>query len=68
MYDTIRRTRQLAEEKGISPYELCKRSGVAYSTFANAAARNGQLRIDTIELFAAGLGISLAEFFAQEAT
>lgn len=57
---------KIATEKGLSAFQLSKRSGIAYSTLQRAKTKNTKLRIDTIEQICNGLQISLAEFFSEE--
>lgn len=67
MFDTLSRVEQLRTERGLSLMALCEICRLPYSTIANARRRCGQLRIDSCELIASGLGLTLAEFFTEEA-
>lgn len=64
--DTKIRIRQLMEEKNISEYRLAKLSGLSQSTISNIFIRNTAPTIPTLEAICSGLGISMAQFFADE--
>lgn len=61
--DTVQRTYELLEEKGLSLFELSEISDVPYMTIKMAERRGSQLKVETIERICEGLGISLSEFF-----
>lgn len=61
--DTIKRVYEIAEERGLTMYQVSQRAGISYSTIQTAKKRGGQLTIDTIERICDGLGIPLTAFF-----
>lgn len=62
--NAINRIKELTGcEKDITLYKLSQMCGLPYSTVKNAAARNGQLSIDSIEHVCDVLKIPLFEFF-----
>lgn len=63
--DTVKRVCDLAEERGLTMYQLAQKSGISYSTIQTTRKRGGQLKIDTIERICDALGISLSAFFAE---
>lgn len=63
--DTIKRVYEIAEERGLTMYQLSQQSGISYSTIQTTKKRGGQLKIDTIERICEALGISLSTFFAE---
>lgn len=60
------RIKQLMKSKNISEYRLAKLSGLSQSTISNIFNRNTSPTIPTIEAICNGLGISMAQFFADE--
>lgn len=64
--DTIQRVKELANERNLTLSGLAVLCNLPQSTIKNAARRNGQLSIETLELICHGLGISWSEFFAKE--
>ena len=44
-----KRIKDLAEERGLSPYELARRSGMAQSSLYNMFERGTMPKIDTLE-------------------
>lgn len=66
--DTVKRVCDLAEERGLSVYQLSQQAGISYSTIQTTKKRGGQLKIDTIERICEALGISLSAFFAEPMT
>lgn len=60
------RIKQLMKKKNISEYRLAKLSGLSQSTISNIFNRNTAPTIPTIEAICNGLGISIAQFFADE--
>jgi Helix-turn-helix. len=62
--DTVQRTYELLEEKGLSLFELSEKSDVPYTTIKMAERRGSQLKVETIERICEGLGISMSEFFS----
>ena len=63
--DTLKRIRQLMEERGWTEYKLSKASGLAQSTIANIFKRNTVPTIPTLEAICRGFGITLGQFFAE---
>lgn len=63
--DTNMRIKQLMGEKGWTEYRLAKESGLSQSTIANLFSRNTVPSISTLEMICQGLGITLAQFFAD---
>ncbi len=64
--DAKLRIKQLMQAKDISEYRLAKLSGLSQSTISNIFNRNTAPTIPTIEAICKGLGISMAQFFADE--
>lgn len=64
--DTLLRVRQLAAARNLSIYRIAQMSGICYSTIRTAEKRCGQLSVDVLERICDALGITLAEFFADE--
>ena len=63
--DVKQRIRDLMDERGWSEYKLAIQSGLSQSTVANIFNRNTTPSVNTIEAICSGLGISLAQFFAE---
>ena len=63
--DAKERIRELMREKNISEYRLSKLSGLSQSTISNIFVRNTAPTVPTIEAICKGLGISTAQFFAE---
>jgi transcriptional regulator with XRE-family HTH domain len=61
--DVHNRIKGLADERGLSPYELAKRSGMALSSLYNMFERGTMPKIDTLEKLCNGMEISLSDFF-----
>ena len=64
--DTLGRLRQLLDDRNWTEYRLAKASGLSDSTIKNIFKRNTQPTIETLEAVCRGLGITLAQFFADE--
>lgn len=60
------RIKELMEIKNISEYRLAKLSGLSQSTISNIFNRNTAPTIPTIEAICNGLGITMAQFFADD--
>ena len=58
-----KRIKDLAEERGLSPYELARRSGMAQSSLYNMFERGTMPKIDTLEKICNGMEITLSDFF-----
>ena len=63
--DTIKRVHDLAEERGISVYQLAQQCDISYSTIKSAEKRGTQLRCDTVERICAALGITMQVFCTE---
>lgn len=61
--DVHNRINALCEERGYTPYELAKRSGIAQSCLYNMFYRGTMPRIETLDRICEGLDIDLSEFF-----
>ena len=66
MLDTMKRVRELAQDHGLSIYQLAEQCEIPYSTLKSTKARSGQLNVDTIERICDGLEIPLYAFFLSE--
>ncbi len=64
--DAKQRIRELMAKKNLTEYRLAKLSGLSQSTISNIFNRNTAPTIPTIEAICNGLGISMAQFFAEE--
>ncbi len=62
--DIHKRISQMAEERGLSTYELAKRSGMAVSSLYNMFERGTMPKIETLKKICDGMGVSLSDFFA----
>lgn len=67
MIDPIKRIDELMEERGWSDYRLSAESGLSSSTIANIHRRNTVPSIPTLEAICKAFGITLAQFFHEEA-
>ena len=65
--DVLERIRQLCRERNLSCYELAKRSGIPYSTLNTLLLKGTQPSLPTLRKLCAGLGITLQQFFAENA-
>ena len=63
--DVLERLDRLMKARGWSMYRLAKESGLSESTVANIYRRNAVPYIDTLEKICQGLGITLAQFYAD---
>lgn len=63
--DAKKRIRELMQERGWSEYRLAIASGLSQSTVANIFNRNTTPSVVTLEAICQGLGITLAQFFAE---
>ena len=64
--DAKQRIKELMSKKNISEYRLAKLSGLSQSTISNIFNRNTAPTLPTIEAICTGLGISMAQFFAEK--
>ncbi|WP_223643449.1 helix-turn-helix domain-containing protein [Planococcus sp. 4-30] len=61
------RIQQLLKERGWTPNELIKRSGINQSTISEIMAGRSKFpRISTIQKIAHGFGMTLSEFFDHD--
>lgn len=63
MIDTVSRVYELAEERGLSLYQLSSLCHISFSTIRTTEKRGGQLKVDTIDRICTGLGITMSDFF-----
>jgi transcriptional regulator with XRE-family HTH domain len=61
--DVHKRINELAEERGLSPYELAKRAGMAQSSLYNMFERRTMPKIETLDRLCKGMGIDMSDFF-----
>ncbi|MBR6782774.1 MAG: helix-turn-helix transcriptional regulator [Clostridia bacterium] len=64
--DALRKINRMRLERGWSVYRLSVESDVPQSTLINMFNRETQPSIATLEALCKGLGITLAEFFAED--
>ena len=57
--------RQILKDRGWTPYRLAKESGLSDATVGNIFRRNTIPSMPTLEAICGGLGITLAQFFAE---
>ena len=63
--DVHARIQDLADEQGLSLYELAKRSNLPLTSIYNMNTRKTMPRLETLEKICDGLKISMSEFFAD---
>ena len=63
---TVERVYKLAADRGLSVYQLAKKSDVQYTTIKAAEHRGNQLTVDTLYRLCDGLGITMSEFFDED--
>ena len=63
--DVLARLKQLLDERGWTEYRLSVQCGLAQSTIGNIYRRNTTPSLATLETICKGLGISMAQFFAE---
>ena len=61
--DVHNRINELAKERGISAYELARRSELAQSSLYNMFERGTMPKIETLERICKGLEIDMSDFF-----
>lgn len=66
--DVIQRLNELRLERNMSVYRLAELSGLNQSTLANTFSRGTVPSIKHLELICETLGITLAQFFAEDET
>ena len=64
--DALRKINRMRLERGWTVYRLSVESDVPQSTLINMFNRETQPSIATLEALCKGLGITLAEFFAED--
>lgn len=68
MIDPAARLSELREARGWSKNRLAKESGVSQSFVSEIEAGTGKPTIDVLSRLCSALGVTLAEFFTDEAT
>lgn len=66
--DVINRIDNLMKERNWTDYKLSVESGLSSSTIANIHRRNTVPSIPTIEAICSAFGISLSQFFCEDAS
>lgn len=61
--DVHNRIKNMADERGLSAYELAKRSGMALSSLYNMFERGTMPKLETLEKICNGMDVSLSDFF-----
>ena len=61
--DTMARVMEIADDRGLTLFQLTQLCSVPYSTVKKTADRNGQLSLDTIEKICDGLKMPMSAFF-----
>ena len=64
---TLMKLEMLMNERNWSIYKLAKESDIPYSSLNNLFQRNTEPTLPTLRNICTGLGISLADFFSDEA-
>ena len=67
MMDAMQRLRELCQERKLSYYELAKRAGIPYSTLNTLLLKDSQPSLPTLYRLCDGLGITVQQFFGNEA-
>ncbi|RKJ67737.1 XRE family transcriptional regulator [Butyricicoccus sp. 1XD8-22] len=65
MKDVLKEIRRLREERGMSEYELAKRSDMMQSSISVWYHKNHIPTFASLDKVCKGLGITLSEFFAE---
>lgn len=63
--DILSRLKQLLDERGWTEYRLSVQCGLSQSTIGNIYRRNTTPSLATLETICKGLGITMAQFFAE---
>jgi len=63
--DVLGRVRQLMKERNWSYYKLAKECGIPEATAYNMETRNTVPSMPTLEAICKGMGITMAQFFAE---
>ncbi len=61
--DVHNRIKDMAKERGLTAYELARRSGMAFSSLYNMFERGTMPKLETLEKICNGLDVSLSDFF-----
>ncbi len=64
--DVIKRLNKLRAERKMSVYRLAELTGINQSTLANTFSRGIVPSLGNLELMCEALGVTLAQFFAEE--
>ena len=62
--DVLEHLTALCRERGLSYYELARRSGLPYSTLNTLLLKGTQPSLPTLRKLCGGLGITLQQFFS----
>ena len=62
--DVHNRIKDMARERGLTSYELAKRSGLVLSSLYNMFERGTMPKLETLEKICNGLDVSLSDFFS----
>ena len=65
--DVKGKLRKLMEQHGWSEYRLAKEAGLSQTTISNVFRRNNAPSLSTLETLCTAFGITLSQFFAEEA-
>lgn len=63
---TLKRIRDILDERNLSLYKLAKKSNIPYSSLNSLFQKNNQPTISTLEKICLGLGISMSDFFSDK--
>lgn len=66
-FDVLGRIRQERDKRGWTDYELAENAGITQSTISTWYSRGIEPGVASIEKICMGLGISLSQFFCQDA-
>jgi len=60
------RVKQLCDERGITKYKLSQMTGMSQTALGNITSKSSVPTIPTLQKICDALGITLAQFFAQD--
>lgn len=63
--DIKKHIKKLMDERGWTPYQLSKESGLSHSTITNIFKRNNAPSFPTLETICKAFGITLSQFFSE---
>lgn len=63
--DMIKRIDELCQKRQISKYRLSQLTGISQSAFSKMSRQQSSLTVENIERICRALGISMAQFFAE---